>query len=400
MISELDILVHMTEPKPKPAAREALRELSGYKLLIESVQDYAIFLLDKDGIIMTWNKGAERNKGYKESEIVGKHFSVFYPESDKKAGKPQRELEIAQKVGRIEDEDWRIRKDGTRFWANVVITALHNESGELVGFAKVTRNLTERKEQEDELRRANVTLKQQQDELRFLNAAKDEFISLASHQLRTPATAVKLTLGSLLEGLRGELNPEVEELVKKAYDSNERQIRIVNDLLRIAQVDAGKVTLRKSEHDLGALLDAISQEQAQSINERRQTLDLRLEKASNPANIDYQHLHMALSNIIDNASKYTYPGGLIAISVVPADLEYVISIQDSGVGIAPTDIPKLFTIFTRIPNELSDKATGTGLGLFWAHRIIELHGGDIEVESQLGEGTTFHISLPREAAGA
>jgi PAS domain S-box-containing protein len=386
----------MTKAKTSIGASNPLQELSGYKLLIESVQDYAIFLLDTHGIIMTWNKGAERNKGYTESEIVGKHFSVFYPQNDIDAGKPARELEIAQKIGRIEDEDWRIRKDGTRFWANVVITALYDQDGKLIGYAKVTRNLTERKQQEDELRRANIMLKKQQEELKLLNAAKDDFVTLASHQLRTPATAVKLILASLLDGLKGELDPEVEEMVNNAYLSNERQIRIVNDLLRIAQLDAGKITLRKAPHDIKALLANISDEQYSAITERGQVLTITSGDPLNLSNVDYQHLRMALSNIVENASKYTHQGGSITLSVEESKEQHKISVIDSGVGIAPTDVRKLFNKFTRIQNELSPKVGGTGLGLFWANRIIQLHGGRIDVDSEVGKGSTFHILLPKE----
>src|SRR5690606_19092342 len=150
-------------------------------ILVESIEDYAIFLLDTQGTIITWNKGAQKTKGYKPSEIIGQHFSKFYQEEDVIADKPGHELMLAIKRGRVEDEDWRVRKDGTKFWANVVITTLYDAEGKHIGFAKVTRDLTERKKQEDAVRRINVQLRQQQQELEQLNNSKDEFISLASH---------------------------------------------------------------------------------------------------------------------------------------------------------------------------------------------------------------------------
>ena len=191
--------------------------------------------MDKNGYILTWNKGAAKNKGYAAHEIIGKHFSTFYLERDIKAKKPERELEVAKKMGHVEDEDWRIRKDGSQFWANVVITALFDDSGEIVGFGKVTRDLTERKKHEDELRKANYLLKQQQKELEKLNLSKDEFISVASHQLRTPATIIKQLLAMLIDGYKGPLNHEQASYIHRAYDNNERQIQIVNDLLKVAQ---------------------------------------------------------------------------------------------------------------------------------------------------------------------
>lgn len=373
-------------------------ELAKYKLLIDSVQDYAIFLLDTKGYVMTWNKGAERTKGYKDYEIIGQHFSRFYSEHDIQAHKPERELEIAIRVGRIEDEDWRIRKDGSRFWANVIITALREDDGELVGFAKVTRDLTERKQQEDELRHANVLLKQQQRELQSLNASKDEFISLASHQLRTPATAVKLVLSSLIDGLYGEIDPAFIRPLTKAYDSNERQIAIVDRLLKVAQADAGRVVLRKELTDITELVRGIIDEHHDSFGERHQTVSF--DAGSDVwAEVDEQNFRMALSNIIDNSSKYSYDDSEIAIAAHSNDREITVSVRDQGVGISPDDLERLFGKFERIQNAMSHKVSGSGLGLFWANRIIELHGGRIEVKSIVGKGTTFYVILPR-AGGA
>jgi len=376
-----------------------LTEIAKYKLLVDSVQDYAIFLLDQDGYVQTWNKGAEKIKGYKPEEIIGKHFSSFYIPRDIKDNKPARELEIAQKVGRTEDEDWRVRKDGTRFWANVVITALF-EDGELVGFAKVTRDLTERKQQEDALRKANVILKQQQKELQELNNSKDEFISLASHQLRTPATAIKQLLGLVLEGLYGEVSDQILPIVKKSYDSNQRQINIINSLLKVAQVDAGKVVLNKSPVILDELIEDVISEQQENIAAHEQTVSFTPSAAETVILADPQYLRMALENILDNASKYSFTGTAIDIKTEVTPTSVTIAITDKGVGISPENIGTLFDKFNRIPNDLSQTVPGTGLGLYWMKKIIDLHDGTIDVESRLGEGTTFKISLPREEAYA
>jgi PAS domain S-box-containing protein len=379
---------------------ETLAELQRYKLLVESVQDYAIFLMDKHGYIQTWNKGAEKNKGYKADEIIGKHFSLFYTPKDITARKPERELIEARTLGRTEDEDWRVRKDGSRFWANVVITALHDDSGELVGFAKVTRNLTERKQQEDGLRKANIVLVKQQEELTLLNKSKDEFISLASHQLRTPATAIKQLLGLLLEGFSGDVPEDMLPILQKSYDSNERQINIINSLLKVAQIDAGKVILRKEQTDPCHLIREITDEYADTFTERRQTLTLNLPNKSLAITADKQYLRMAIENIVDNASKYTFNDGQISITLVTHDTTITISVRDSGVGIAADDIDNLFEKFKRFNNDLSQKVAGSGLGLYWAQKVIELHGGTIAVESAINEGTVFHIHLPVEAAHA
>ncbi len=379
---------------------ETLAELRRYKVLVENVQDYAIFLMDKDGYIQTWNKGAQKNKGYKTSEIIGKHFSTFYPQVDKDNKKPEKELEIALREGRVEDEGWRVRKDGSQFWANVVITTLYNDDNEHIGFAKVTRNLTERKKQEDVLRDANVELEKQQQELQLLNTSKDEFISLASHQLRTPATAVKQLLGIMMEGMVGKLTPQQHDLIRKAYDSNERQLAIVNSLLSVAQVDSNKVVLRKSWKDLDTLLDEVIDEQSESIIAKRQTIKVVPLDEPLEVYVDTQYFGMAIGNIIDNASKYTHFKGEIIVSAKKSGSNVTVSIKDNGVGVSPENVKNLFEKFKRISNEFSDVSSGSGLGLYWVEKVIALHDGSIEVKSELDKGTTFHLTIPVGDEGA
>jgi PAS domain S-box-containing protein len=374
---------------------EALAELELYKLLVDSVQDYAIFYMDTEGFIKTWNKGAQKAKGYTASEIVGRHFSVFYPLKDIEKNKPQRELEIARKNGRVEDEGWRIRKDGTRFWANVVITALYDNNKELVGFAKVTRDLTQRKEDEDKLRNSNIALKQQQQELQALNTSKDDFISLASHQLRTPATGVKQYIGMLIEGFSGALEANQQALLTKAYESNERQLRIISDLLKVAQVDAGKIKPLKTKSDIGKMVASIINEQGDVFAHRHQTIDLSQTEPNLIATVDGNLIRMVLENIINNASKYSHEHTAIEVRLSGNDTTICVEVKDHGVGILEADIPRLFEKFSRIDNDLSTHVGGSGLGLYWAKKIVDLHNGTIVMQSQHGEGTTFKIDLPR-----
>jgi PAS domain S-box-containing protein len=375
--------------------RKTLSELERYKMLVENVQDYAIFFMDPEGYIQTWNKGAEKNKGYTHDEIVGKHFSLFYSEQDNLDNKPARELEIAKRVGRVEDEDWRIRKDGSKFWANVVITALYDDEGTLQGFAKVTRNLTERKENEDRLKNANVILQEKQKELKRLNESKDDFISLASHQLRTPATAIKQLLGLIIEGFEGQVPENLLKIVQRTYDSNERQIAIVNSLLKVAQIDSGKVVLHLETTDLNEIVSSLVKQYDGVIKGRGQTITLHLQDAPVYGYIDEEYYRMAVENILDNASKYTEDGGMLYISSSVVDDQATITITDTGVGITPENIATLFEKFNRIPNDLSHKVPGSGLGLYWAQKVIDLHHGTIKVESTPNVGTTFVISVSR-----
>lgn len=377
----------------KAISKERLAELEQYKLLVESVQEYAIFLLDTNGYIRTWNEGARRAKGYRAEEIIGKHFSVFYLERDKKMQKPERELELARQFGRMEDEDWRVRKDGTHFWANVVITALYNRNKQLLGYAKVTRDLTERKRYEDELRQANARLIRQRSELEKINISKDEFISLASHQLRTPATSVKQFLGMLLEGFAGEFDDDQLVFVRRAYDSNEQQIAIINSLLKVAQVDGGKVMLRKMPTDLNLLIRDILETYSDTFRLRGQNSRPRLLPLPS-VEVDPLQFRMTLENLIDNASKYTPYGGTIEVSTESQGKVAVVAVRDTGVGMSADDQKRLFEKFSRIPNKMSESVGGSGLGLYWVKKIIELHEGTIEVASAPDKGTMMTICLP------
>jgi two-component system phosphate regulon sensor histidine kinase PhoR len=278
----------------------------------------------------------------------------------------------------------------------VVITALYDQTGEHIGFAKVTRDLTERKQHEENLREANTLLKNQQVELERLNRTKDEFISLASHQLRTPATGTKQFLGMLLEGFAGEVPPSQRSFVQKAYDSNEHQLQVVNNLLRVAQVDDGRVLLHRKPTDVSALIHEVVDAQMDSFTRRQQQISIKVSSGLRLVPLDSEHFRMALENLVDNASKYTPVGGKISIGVREKDGSLVLTIKDTGVGISSVDRDKLFKKFSRIPNQLSEAVGGSGLGLYWVEKIIHLHHGTISVTSKPDEGTTFTIRLPME----
>lgn len=228
-----------------------------------------------------------------------------------------------------------------------------------------------------------------------LNRTKDEFISLASHQLRTPATGVKQYVGMLLEGMAGELTEFQQQLLEKAYESNERQLAIVSDLLKVAQLDAGKVKLRKKPVDIVAVVTDAVKEQAATYKTRQQTVTVTTESERITTEVDPQRMRMVIDNLLDNASKYSEIGKHINVSVKETDQLVIIAITDEGVGISEEDQVYLFEKFSRIFNHLSDHVGGTGLGLYWAKKIVDLHDGLIKVESEAGEGTTFSVCLPK-----
>src|SRR5436853_5710413 len=208
-------------------------DYDAYRLLVQEVKDYAIFMLDPKGKILSWNAGAQRLKGYTPEEVIGKHFSVFYEKQDAANKKPQRELETAAVEGRVEDEGWRVRKDGTRFWASVVISALHDDKGKLRGFAKITRDVTERRKTEDALRQQAAQLEKRVQErtleLEKANRTKDEFIATLSHELRTPITSITGWVQMLQEG---SLTPPQQRKALEVIDRNlAAQAQLIDDLL-------------------------------------------------------------------------------------------------------------------------------------------------------------------------
>jgi signal transduction histidine kinase len=249
-------------------------------------------------------------------------------------------------------------------------------------------------EERDKLEQINAALERQSSVLLTLNKSKDEFISLASHQLRTPATGVKQFLGMVLDNFAGDITSEQRGMLTRAYDSNERQIKIINDLLKVAQADAGKVVLHKKKVDLEKLVQEVLGEQASKFSARGQKVSYKSLSRPIIVRADAARLRMVLDNIIDNASKYTYEGSTITVKVSHRQGKVYIAVQDAGVGIAPADLGKLFHKFTRLDNPLSEEAGGTGLGLYWAKKIIDLHGGTIRITSKLRQGSTFTLILP------
>lgn len=229
-----------------------------------------------------------------------------------------------------------------------------------------------------------------------INNSKDEFISVASHQLRTPATAVKQYLGMVLEGFFGRITKNQREVIMRAYEGNERQLRIVTDLLKVAQVDAGKVMLHFETFDINDFTHNVIQENKETFAHRRQLLTFVPSERPLMVLADPETLRMVIENIIDNASKYTNVGKKIEVQVKQEATHAVIAIKDEGVGIPADKVDKLFAKFSRIDNELSTKVGGTGLGLYWAKKIIDMHDGGIEYRPNRPRGSVFSIILPKQ----
>lgn len=271
---------------------------------------------------------------------------------------------------------------------------------------RVIRYAVERKKYQDQvstaqaktrtLRQQARLLRQQQEQLMQVNKAKDDFISLASHQLRTPATGVKQYIGMILEGYTGELPDYLRPFLAKAYESNERQLAIVNDLLQVAQLDAGNIRLHRTPTNLTDMLLSIVSEQSAKFSQRRQTLHYGPKGSDIVVSVDPGRMRMVFDNLIDNASKYTPENRTVTVGLEHTSDEVLVRIKDQGVGIAPEDIDKAFQKFSRVANARSDLVGGSGLGLYWAKQIVDLHDGVIDVHSRPGKGSEFIVRLPHK----
>jgi PAS domain S-box-containing protein len=370
------------------------RDLGGqFELFVSSVVDYAIFMLDPSGVIVTWNEGAQRIKGYTADEIIGRHFSVFYPAEDVTNRKPDWELEVAKREGRYEEEGWRLRKDGSRFWASVVITAIRDKSGKLRGFGKVTRDLTERHAHEVqrniEREREGMQLRAHIARMDELERTKTEFLNLASHELRGPLTVLRGYNSMLAEGsIPVEQIPAIARLLEGKLAQMER---LMEQMLETARLEHEGV-----EVDIAFDLGEVAQEQVDVLRPLLEGPFMTVDADPRPLPVrgDPARIAGVVANLIDNARKYSQAGGEIRVATGIKGSNAFVSVRDEGIGIAPEHMPRLFTRFGRLPTDENISIPGTGLGLFLCKEIATRHGGDIEVRSELGVGSEFTLTLP------
>ncbi|HEX6588303.1 MAG TPA: PAS domain-containing sensor histidine kinase [Longimicrobiales bacterium] len=367
-----------------------------FRLLVEAVRDYAIFALDPQGYILTWNPGAERFKGYRPSEIIGKHFSVFYPQDAIDRGHPQYELEVAKREGRFEEEGWRIRKDGTRFWANVVITALRDRSGELIGFGKVTRDLTERMEAqkraiEDARRLA---------EAEAANRAKAEFLAAMSHELRTPLNAIAGYVELLESGLRGPINETQVEDLRRIKRSGQHLLSIINDLLNFSRIEAGTVSYDITTFPAMHPIEEVRMMTEPLANAKQIEIRWPEDAADLDVRADVAKVEQILVNLIGNAVKFTPEAGRIDVTMEPESDGVCIVVTDNGIGIASHQLEKIFEPFVQVGRTLTSTHEGAGLGLAISRDLARAMGGDLTAQSQEGAGASFRLFLPGGQAKA
>ncbi len=384
---------HLLHTQQKEAEERAQR----FRLIIESVKDYAIFILDPKGVVSTWNPGAERIKGYRASEIIGRHFSAFYPPEVAASGKCDLELEIAAREGRFEEEGWRLRKDGSRFWASVTITALRDPASKvLIGFAKVTRDLTDRMLHEQELRALAAETARLAEKAQ-IQEFQERFIAVLGHDLRNPLSAIDMG-ASLLRQRAADMNDETAgRVLNRMKSSSRRMSRMIEQILDLTRSRlAGGLVISTATADLTAIIAAI-------VDELRGGHPGRAIEVRCPPSVvgewDPDRLEQVFSNLIGNAVDYSPQDGTVDVAVRVDDRKVAVTVHNAGAPIPEEARAELFSPFRRGARDSRTMETaGLGLGLFISREIVIAHGGTIEFRSDSTEGTTFLVTLPRDRA--
>jgi PAS domain S-box-containing protein len=366
-----------TSDRAADVTRETLFEIGDeiFRRLVESAQDYAIFLLTPTGVIATWNIGAQRIKGYSAGEAIGQHFSIFYTPDALAAGWPQEELRRALAESRLEDEGWRVRKDGTRFWANVTISPLHADNGRLLGFSKITRDLTQRLHLE--------TLEQR-------GRRVSDFVAMLSHELRNPLAVIQQASSVL------KMDPSRLDWATGLIDRQVMQLRrLVDDLLDVSRITTGKLQFQRSMVDFNQLVRDAVDASRPTIEAHRHVLTTHV--ATEPALVfgDPARLAQVVVNLLNNASKYTPDGGKITVSTACKGTRVTLRVADTGLGMNQALLQHAFDPYVQGEHGSDRTEGGLGLGLTLVKGIVEFHGGNVVAQSAgEGRGTTMTVTLP------
>ena len=375
----LYVVLQMQDVTAQRAAEEQLRQSEErFRLLVEAVQDYAIFMLDPGGHVASWNAGAQRSKGYTAQEIIGRHFRTFYPQDKQDAKHPEWELGMAVRHGHYEEEGWRIRKDGSRFWASVLITAIRNESGELVGFTKVTRDMTERRAMLQRLESANARLQ-------AAAAEQAQFLAVTAHELRTPIRVVTGCAETLAKHWADMTEDERIEMFDAMDVGAGRLRRLIDDLLMASRLEAGAVEIQLAPVELATLLATA----VASSRSTRPDADILVEC---PAGVtvlaDADRLAQIVDNLVSNALRHGRPPVRICVTTSGDVVE--LSISDAGDGVPADMRDRLFERFAT-----GETQRGTGLGLFIVRELAQAQEGDARYEDGPDGSNRFVVTLRR-----
>jgi hypothetical protein len=376
-------------------AAELEREVElqeSHRLLVESVVDYGFFTLDVNGKINSWNIGAERIKGFRAHEVIGRHFSIFYTPEDIAARKPELSLEIAAREGRVQSEGWRVRKDGSRFWANVTLTVLRNKDGKLRGYGKVTRDLTDYKRAEEA---RDVLLEEKTARLtaEAVNRAKDQFFATLSHELRSPLTPMLGWTNLLLSG-NVDVDTQLRGLTVIRRNVH-AQAKLIEDILDLSRVITGKLSLNVRTTNFVRVLEAAIDVVRPSADAKGIRIQSFLPDEAVQLRGDPDRLQQIIWNLLTNAVKFTPNGGSIQTRLKKTPTHLQLEVSDSGIGLRPEFLSKVFERFSQADSSSSRAHGGLGIGLSLVKSLVELHRGSVKAESDgEGKGSTFTVMLP------
>jgi len=374
-----------------------------FRLMVESVSDYSIFAIDPEGRVLSWNKGAEQIFGCRKEEIVGGSFAILFVPEDRRHGAPERALENARSRGRVRDDRWRMRKDGSRLWVSGSLNSLKDEAGNLIGYVKVARDATGRKRAEETLRRAEeerkVALERERiarSESEDASRSKDEFIALVSHELRSPLNAILGWTRILRQG-----RPD-EELYQRATEIIERSARmqsqLIEDLMDTARIVRGKLKLEVQPVNLVTVIEKAMDVVRPAAYAKGITLDSRLDQDAGQITGDPDRLQQVIWNLLSNAVKFTDEGGCVEIALGRVDPYIQIIVRDTGRGINSEFMPHLFERYHQADASGSRRRGGLGLGLTLVRQLVEMHGGSVTADSEgEGKGAIFTVKLPVRA---
>lgn len=356
-----------------------------FELLATESKEYALFLVEPNGNLLCWNPGAERLFGYRADEIMGKHFSRFFSPEDVRNGQPEHELKVAANEGRSDSVRWQVRKDGTRFWCQSIVTPLLNEKKQARSFARVMHDLTESQASEAQRQRA--------DGLAEANRNKEEFMALLSHELRSPLSPIVNAL-SILRQMRTD-NPIIENAGNIIDRQVSQMVRLVDDLLDISRITKGKLKLTREKVELRVIANHAAETARPLMEARKHEFSVALPTQPVWVEADPARMEQVVVNLLNNAAKYTDTGGLIRMTVSQEGDDAVIRVWDNGVGIAPELLSKVFELFTQVDGSLGRTYGGLGIGLALARNLVEMQDGRLVAKSGgLGKGSEFTVKLP------